>query len=272
MSNLSINLETQQSNGKQREMKSVWTFSLATLILSVGILFLLPGIGGASLIVFIPTILAVVLIRYTAGKGQIRPRLFSRERWAISLKWILIALGTALALRVGVSLLGLALIPDYEFQPGPFSPFLVMVFLFAAGEEIGWRGFALPTMLANGYRPLTAVLILGLPWALIHLPLTLPGMLSEGTPMAAQFLILMALAVLTAWAYLSSGSSQTALGGSLTAAVLLHGGQNLTVILNNGLDATASGWLMAVVYVTAALLIIFLTRGRLGLPDTRQLY
>jgi membrane protease YdiL (CAAX protease family) len=83
-------------------------------------------------------------------------------------------------------------------------------------------------------------------------------MLSEGTPMVAQFLILMALSILTAWAYLSSGSS-------LMAAVLLHGGQNLTVILNNGLAPVASGWLMAAVYGTAAIGIILLTKGRLGL-------
>jgi membrane protease YdiL (CAAX protease family) len=184
--------------------------------------------------------------------------LFSRQRWAISLKWLVVSLGLALALRAGVSLLGLALVPDYDFQPGVFSPFLIMVFLFAAGEEIGWRGFALPALLANGYRPLIAALILGLPWALLHLPLTLPGMLSEGTPMAAQFLILLALSVLTAWAYLASGSS-------LMAAVLLHGGQNMTVILNNGLDPVASGWLMAAVYGAVAVIVILLTKGQLGM-------
>jgi membrane protease YdiL (CAAX protease family) len=259
MSDLSLNQKAQQTGERQKEMKAVWIFALATLFLSVGILFLLPGISGPSLIVFIPTILAVVLIRYTFGKGQIRPRLFSRQQWAISLKWLAISLGLALLLRLGVSLLGVLLVPDYNFNPGPFSPFLIMVFLFAAGEEIGWRGFALPVMLANGYRPLTSALVLGIPWALLHLPLVLPSMLSEGTPMAAQFVILLALSVLTAWLYLSGG-------GSLTAAVLLHGGQNITVILNNGLDAASSGWLMAAVYGIVAIIVIILTRGRLGMP------
>jgi membrane protease YdiL (CAAX protease family) len=114
-------------------------------------------------------------------------------------------------------------------------------------------------MLANGYRPLTSALVLGIPWALLHLPLALPGMLSEGTPMAAQFLVLLALSVLTAWLYLSGG-------GSLTAAVLMHGGQNMTVILNNGLDPVSSGWLMAAVYGIVALAVILLTKERLGLP------
>jgi membrane protease YdiL (CAAX protease family) len=261
MSHLSLNRKAQQA-GEPPE-KAVWIFILVTLMLSIGILFLLPGLGGTSIIVFIPTVLAAMLIRYTFGKGQIGSRLFSRGQWGISLKWLLISLGLALALRLGVSLLGLAMVPDYLFRPGLFSPFLVIVLLFAAGEEIGWRGFALPTLLARGFRPLEATLLLAVPWALLHLPLVLPGMLSEGTPMVAEFLIVMSLAVLTTWVFLSSDRS-------LTAAVLLHGGQNMTSILNNGLDATASGWLMAAVYGAAAVLIILLTKGRLGLPAGQE--
>jgi membrane protease YdiL (CAAX protease family) len=242
---------------RQNDLRAVWVFSLLTLVLTIAILLLLPGYAGAALVVFIPLILAVILISVTDGKSKIRPRLFSRQAWGINLRWLLISLSLALALRLGVSLLGLALIPGYEFQPGPFSPLLLMVFLFAAAEEIGWRGFALPNLLAHGYHPLAATIILGIPWALLHLPLVLPGMLSAGTPMAAQFLIMIALSILISWVYLGGGRS-------LSAAVLLHGGQNLTVILNNGLDPVASGWLMAAVYGAAALLVILLTRGRLG--------
>ncbi len=263
MSNLSLNLKTEGIGRQQSEMRAVWVFVLATVTLSVGVLFLLPGIGGLSIVAFIPTILAVTLVRLITGKGQVRSRLFSRNGWRINFKWLLICLGLALALRAGVTVLGLVLVPDYAFQPGAFSPFLLMVFLFAAVEEIGWRGFALPALLAHGFRPLTATLILAVPWALIHLPLVLPGMLSEGTPMFAEFLIILALTVLTTWVYLAGG-------GSLTAAVLLHGGQNLTVILNNGMGPAATSWLMAAVYSAAAILIILLTRGRMGLPAGRE--
>jgi membrane protease YdiL (CAAX protease family) len=260
MSKLALSSAAQTLDKRQNELRAVWIFALTTLVLTVAVLLLLPGYAGPALVVFIPLITAATLIGLTDGRSQIRPRLFSRQAWGINLKWILISLGLALVLRLGVSLLGLALIPGYEFQPGPLSPLLLMVFLFAAAEEIGWRGFALPTLLKHGYRPLASALLLGIPWALLHLPLVLPGTLSAGTPMAAEFLIIIALSILTTWVYLGAGRS-------LSAAVLLHGGQNLTVILNNGLDPIASGWLMAAVYGAAALLVILLTRGRLGQPN-----
>jgi membrane protease YdiL (CAAX protease family) len=163
-------------------------------------------------------------------------------------------------LRLGVGLLGLILVPGYQWDPGPFSPLLLVTFLFAAGEKIGCRGYALPTLLGRGYRSLAAALILGIPWALLHLPLVLPGMMSAGIPMLAQFLIMLALSILVTWAYLAGGNS-------ISPAVLLHGGQNAFVTLNNGLSPVASGWLMVAVYGAAALLIILFTRGRLGLPE-----
>ena len=238
---------------------AVWVFCLVTVLLTVSLLFLLPGYGGPAIVVFIPTIVAVTLITLAAGKSQVRARLFHARAWHISLKWLLISLGVALALRLGVSLLGFLLAPSYRWDPGPFSPLLLIVFLFAAAEEIGWRRFALPTLLAHGYRPLTTIMLLGVPWALLHLPLVLPGMLSAGTPILAEFLIIMALSVLLTWVYLAGGNS-------LSAAVLLHGGQNMIATLNNGLNPVTTSWLMVAVYGAAALLILLLTRGHLGQP------
>ena len=50
----------------------------------------------------------------------------------------------------------------------------------ALGEEVGWRGFALPH-LPNDHRALTAALILGPTWGFWHLPLWLTG--SESNPL-----------------------------------------------------------------------------------------
>lgn len=226
---------------------AVMVFCVVVGLGSVTAVLLLPLLLGPMLVVFVPAVTAVCLITLTGGKQQAQKQLFSRAAWRISLKWAAISLGVALLLRLGISLMGLAL--GYAFQPGAVVPLLVMTFLFAAGEEVGWRGFALPRVLANGWSPLAAALLLGLPWALLHLPLTLPGKLSAGTPMPAQFLVMLSMSVMMTWVYLASGRS-------LTAATLLHGGQNALVILNYDLPPLVSGWLTAVVYGIAALIII----------------
>lgn len=236
-------------------------FSLTTMIATVAILLApLDQIVGPAIVVFIPTLLAAVLIRLTEGKGQVRARLFSRAAWRFSWKWAAIGLGVGAGLRVGVSALGLA--SGYPFQPGAFVPFLLVTFIFAAAEEIGWRGFALPRLLEEGRSPLTAALLLGIPWAALHLPLVLPGKLSAGTPPLAQFVMMLSLSVLVTWAYLGSG-------GSLVAPTLLHGAQNALVILNYDLPTEIAAWMAAAVYLSAALLVILLTRGRLGFKSPR---
>lgn len=237
---------------------SLWIFITLTVLLTVVVILLpLPVLAGPALVVFIPTILAALLIRVSDGKGQVRSQLFAARRWRTSLKWIAISLGLAVGLRLLVSLLGLVFAPGYQIQPGMVTPLLLITLIFAAGEEIGWRGYALPRMLKLGNSPLASALLLGIPWALLHLPLTLPGKLAEGVPPLAQFLTMLGLSVLTAWLYLAPK-------GSILAPVLLHGGQNAAVILNDGLPLALNNWLMALVYGVIALLIILFTRGRLG--------
>jgi uncharacterized protein len=135
-------------------------------------------------------------------------------------------------------------------QLGMLSPLLIMLFLFAAGEELGWRAYALPRLLKT-YSPLSASLILGIPWAILHLALLLPGMMNEGVPALSQLIILTALSVLTTWVYLRSGNS-------VLAATLLHGGQSAFAILivNVGIDPVQSAWLMAVVYAAFAVMVV----------------
>lgn len=237
----------------------VGVFAAITLLSSLAVLLLLPGLTGPVMVVFIPTAAAVLLIRIGAGRGQVSNLLFTHRAWRVSLKWVVISLGLALVLRLGVGILGSVVIFDYEFRPGALTPLLLGIFVFAAGEEIGWRGFALPALLARGYRPLTATLLLGVPWALLHLPLAGAGMLNEGWSMWALFVFMMAISVLVSWVYLASGLS-------ITSAVLIHGGQNVLAVLNDGIDPLKGGWVMVGVYGLAATLVVIATKGRLGMP------
>lgn len=186
-----------------------------------------------------------------------RRRLLTADAWRISPGWLVVTLALALAIRLSVSGVGLSTVAGYRWNPGDLTPLLLGIFVFAAGEEVGWRGFALPALVDRGVHPLAATVVLGIPWALLHLPLTLPGRMNEGMPAAAQFITILAMSVLTSWVFLAAGRS-------ITAAVLLHGGLNVFATLNGGLDPAASGWLMAGVYGTVALAVIVGTGGRLG--------
>lgn len=237
----------------------VWLFASITVVLSVIVLLRLPGLTGPVIVVFIPTVAAVVLVRVNAGRGQVSNLLFTVGAWRVSLLWAAIGLELALLLRLAVSSVGSVVLSDYEFRSGAFTPLLVGILLFAAGEEIGWRGFALPALLARGYSPLPATLLLGVPWALLHLPLARAGSLNEGWSMGALLVFMMAMSVLVSWVYIASGFS-------ITSAVLFHGGQNVLAVLNDGIDPLSGGWLMVGVYGMTAVLVVILTKGRLGMP------
>lgn len=65
----------------------------------------------------------------------------------------------------------LSLIGQVDFLPplAPISAVLLWLATFRLGEELGWRGFALPRLLQH-MGPIRASLTLGALWALWHLP------------------------------------------------------------------------------------------------------
>ncbi|KAI9012412.1 hypothetical protein DFJ74DRAFT_645524 [Hyaloraphidium curvatum] len=63
--------------------------------------------------------------------------------------------------------------PDW---PGPVLYLAALLQApFLALEELGWRGFLLPTLLTSGWRPLLTSLLVGAAWGLWHLPLLIPA-------------------------------------------------------------------------------------------------
>jgi membrane protease YdiL (CAAX protease family) len=157
-------------------------------------------------------------------------------------------------MRIAVLIAGLVLgMPIHADFAAPETIFILLVTIpFAWFEEIGWRRFALDRLLESR-SPLEASLLLGLPWALIHLIILLPGMMSAGAPAVPQTIVLIALSVVLTWVYVHSG-------GSLLAVTLLHGLQNGLVILNRGLTLSEGTWLMMGVYGLLAVLIVVLDR------------
>lgn len=79
--------------------------------------------------------------------------------------------------------------------------------LYAFGEELGWRGFLLPSLLHLG--KLRACLISGAIWGIWHAPLILMGHLYPGHPVLGILMITamcVALGVIFGWLWISTGS------------------------------------------------------------------
>ena len=234
----------------------VFWFVVLTVLFSLAVYFLpLPAEQRSLLVpvllVLVPTVVCLPIAFISEGMPGVR-RLFSSARgaWTWALIGALAGAGLRVAVLVTGILLGTSIRADLS-QPG--TAFVVLATLpLAWFEELGWRRFALDRLLRSR-SPLEASLLLGVPWALIHLILLLPGMMSAGAPALPQTIVLVALSVILTWVYVRSG-------GSLLAVTLLHGLQNGLVVINRGLGMTESTWLMMIVYVALAALVFLFDR------------
>ena len=98
---------------------------------------------------------------------------------------------------------------------------LSTITLGQAGEEIGWRGYALPKLSAHlGIAP--ASIVLGIIWAVWHLPLFyMRGTDTFGQSFPLYLLQVTALSIAIAWLYAHTH-------GSLLLAMLMHAAINNT--------------------------------------------
>ena len=176
----------------------------------------------------VPSLLAIVLTAMVLGRGALRTLLGRLLIWRVNPLWYLVVVGPA-ALAGGMvalnaSLGGPALSADVSLLT---AVIMLAFFIFpgsALGEEIGWRGYALPRLQARR-SALSASLILGVIWGFYHLPLYFTGQAFRPPSLFPPFVIgVIALSVILTWVYNSSG-------GSLLMVVLIHATFNLPLTL-----------------------------------------
>lgn len=185
-------------------------------------LFLGWGFGVAS----------VVMTGLTLGKEGVISLLKRYLQWRVGWRWYLAPFLLAPALIVGGVYLNAVLTgvpPDFSsvmayriFGKSAYLPFFILPFFLtdfiANGEEIGWRGYALPRLQAK-YGALTSTLILGVIWGFWHLPKYLSNW--NAVSFAWFMAHTMAAAVLYTWLY--NGTR-----GSLLLVTLFHAASNTT--------------------------------------------
>jgi len=183
--------------------------------------------GGVVLYLgtFTPAIVSLALTFRAGGRPGVDALLARLARANVGARWyvfatlffVTIKLAAALILRLSTGVW-----PRFGTEPLVLIPFAILIsWPVQAGEELGWRGFALPRMAARfGLAP--ASLLLGVLWALWHLPLFyLRGADTFGQSFPIYALSVVGISVAIAWLFANTG-------GSLLLTMLLHSAVNNT--------------------------------------------
>ena len=161
------------------------------------LLQLSPLLGLVGL--FGPALAAIIVAAVLGGRSGVKALLARAVRWRVGARWYLVALGGPALLALASAGVAVALDMSASVQVGAVSILDFVIFVVVVGEELGWRGFALPNLLPNR-SALAATLILGVLWSAWHLPTFLvPGTPQYRKSIAAFFLMTTAYSVLLGW-------------------------------------------------------------------------
>jgi CAAX protease family protein len=230
------------------------------------------GYLNASAILVGPTLAAFIMTATTEGSAGVRRLLGRLVLWRVGIRWYLFALlGVPLIMLVGTIVYS-GNLPKLGAFGGPsylVSYLATFVLVTVLGgplfEEIGWRGFALPRM-ERLHGPLLASLILGVLWALWHLPEFLVP--SWTAAMGGGGIVGITLFTITAitftlvitWVFNNTRAS-------VLLAILVHASIDTFSITLGAIfpaRATASALPLMIGFGVVAVVLIVVTRGRLS--------
>ena len=127
-----------------------------------------------------PAISAIICCRYFGGQPALGTLIKRCLLWRVPLQWhgvawlspfALLAIALWIASLWGEGGLHGTLIQNSDYAELPLAIYWFCLLIFYGfGEEIGWRGFALP-LLQNRYSAIYSSIIVSVLWAIWHLPL-----------------------------------------------------------------------------------------------------
>ena len=227
------------------------------------------GLLNAAAILAGPTLAGLIMTVSTEGREGIRRLLHRIVLWRVGLGWYLFALiGIPVVMALGTLILPGGLASFGSLGLGYVLTYLALfpLIIVLGGplfEEVGWRGYALPR-LQPLYGPLVGTLILGLLWALWHLPQFLVPSWAEasggrGFLAIVKFVVIaIAFAIVTTWVFNNTK-------GSVFLAILVHTSIDAFSIPMGELFSpsdVANSLLLS--FLVLVVVLVVLTRGRLG--------
>ncbi|WP_420386902.1 CPBP family intramembrane glutamic endopeptidase [Roseivirga sp.] len=217
-------MESKVSSNKQVVTFFICTYALSWLLFFIGqTADLLPLI---MLGVWAPTLTSITLNWYFYGKKGVK-HLFGRfKRYKIKWYWwVLLLLLPASIHFTGRSLWQLyydGAVNPYFRDTAYWASAIIPSFLIAGfGEELGWRGFALPR-LQRFLSPKKAMIVLALVHLFWHLPTYWLGQGMHNAPLIYVLAFLFPWTIIFNWLYNRSG-------GSLIFAVGFHAISNASL-------------------------------------------
>lgn len=220
---------------------------------------------SSPMVPFGPLLAAVIVAGLTGGLGELG-RLFAQlGHWPFSVRWYLIAvlgpmvitgLTAAVTVASGSARIAPTSRPDAGAVVATFVSTVVIVGLF---EEVGWRGYALPR-LQQKMSGLRAALLLGVLWALWHLPLLISDPTGQ-RPVAQFVIVVLAQSVALSWLYNSTRAS-------LPLVIISHASidtvARFVLPQFTGNDYQLIWWCLAALWTGLALLVAATTRSTLN--------
>ena len=209
---------------------------------------------------FGPTLAALLLTVLMSGRAGLKRLLRPLLTWRVHIGWYLFsflitAVGALIAIGLHVWLGGARPTFNDPAQLYLVIPvFLYVLFTSVLGEEIGWRGYALPRLQAR-HSALHASLILGLVWGAWHLPLFwMAGNFHQQIPISLFLLQTTGFSILYTWMYNHTR-------GSLLLAHLFHAASNTTIGVLPVLPMDTGGslrplWLVVGLLWSVALIVV----------------
>ncbi len=151
-------------------------------------------------------------------------------------KWLLLGFftpffifftSTLIASLMGASTNFSLLFTSHEYPKIGILYWIVSIICYGFGEQVGWRGFALPKLMEKGMSAFKASTILSIIWAFWHLPLFWyigsDYMHMNFWMIIGWYISLLLSSYLLTWFYLTSGKS-------IATVALFHAALDITII------------------------------------------